>query len=635
MRPQTAFPCIVRESRLLISAPLVESDSESYTTPVYEKSQMNQSVTSGMSSRKLYFRLLGYVRPYWGMLVLGLVLSAVAAAMEPFLPALMKPLLDHGFAAKSESGVGADLINYAPWAMPLVIVFVMTLRGILTFFAGYAMSRVQSSLISDIREQMFRHLVCLPMSFHEQNSSARTITRITADVNSIGAAATTVGVILVRESFALIGLLAWLLYLDWVLTVITLSVAPFIAMVNKKIGQRLRDLTRSTQNGNARMTQTLQEVVMCQKVVKVFGGEGYETRRFRRVNDQMQGYALRSAVAAAAGTPLVHFFISIVVAVVIYIALIQSARGEATVGSFVSFITGMLMLLGPIKALSGVNLPLQRGLAAAESVFELLDESPEADPGGRILERVAGSIQIDSVSFRYPRADVDALDNFSLNLKAGETIALVGASGSGKTTLAGLLPLFHRPTQGHILIDGIDVCDCTLSSLRAQFAIVSQETLLFDDTVAANISYGASTNVTQAKLELAAQAANALDFILALPEGFDTVIGENGGRLSGGQRQRLAIARAILKNAPILILDEATSALDNESERLVKGALDRLMKDRTTLVIAHRLSTIENADRIVVMENGCKIEEGRHEDLLAKDGLYARLHRVQLDEQQV
>lgn len=596
---------------------------------------MTHPASSRASSWELYIRLLGYVRPYWKMLALGLVLSAIAAAMEPFLPALMKPLLDQGFSTKSESSVGTDLINFSPWAMPLVIVLVMTIRGVVTFCAGYVMSRVQSSLVTDLREEMFKHLVRLPLEFYEGTPSARTITRITADVNSIGNAATTVGVVIIRESLALLGLLAWLLYLNWKLTLITLTVAPFIAIVNKKIGQRLRQLTRSTQNGNALMTQTLQEVILCQKVVKVFGGEEHENRRFRRVNYQMQGYALRSAVAAAAGTPVTHFFISIVISIVIYTALAQSAQGEATVGSFVSFITGMLMLLAPIKGLTGVNLVLQRGLAAAESAFALIDTPPEADPGSRVLGRVSGEIAIESVCFRYPGAEHDAIENFSLNIKAGETTALVGASGSGKTTLAGLLPLFYKPTAGRILLDGIDSRESTLAGLRTQFAIVSQETLLFNDTVAANIAYGVSANVSRDKLEAAAEAANALEFIRRLPEGFDSVIGENGNRLSGGQRQRLAIARAILKDAPILILDEATSALDNESERLVQEALERLMKNRTTLVIAHRLSTIERADRIVVMARGSKVEEGRHDELLAKNGLYARLHRVQLDEQKI
>ncbi len=563
------------------------------------------------------------------MLALGLVLSAMAAAMEPFLPALMKPLLDNGFAPKGSGDFGDSLLQRSPWIVPVMIVGVMTLRGVITFCAGYAMSWVQIRLVNDMRQQMFEHISRLPMSFFELNPSARTITRVTNDVNSIGAAATTVGVTLVRESLAIVGLLAWLLYLNWQLTLVTLAVAPFIAWVTKAVGKRLRNMSRASQSGMGTMTQSLQEAILCQKVLKVFGGEAQEARRFARVNDAMRGYAMRTAVAAAAGSPLVHFFVSFAIAAVVYTALIQSGKGETTVGSFVSFITGMLMLLAPLRALAGVNLPLQRGLAAAESVFHLLDTPVENDLGQTVIERAQGRIEFQSLGFRYPGAEQDALRSINLLIEPGKTVALVGSSGGGKTTLAGLLPRFHSPAQGRILIDDIDIKDLTLASLRAQIAVVSQETLLFNDTVQANIAYGLTAEASQQAIEAAAAAANALEFIQALPEGFATVIGENGNRLSGGQRQRLAIARAILKDAPILILDEATSALDNESERLVQEALERLMQARTTLVIAHRLSTIERADKIVVMQQGRIVESGNHEVLIQANGLYARLHSAQ------
>jgi subfamily B ATP-binding cassette protein MsbA len=585
------------------------------------------------SSRQLYFRLLGYVRPYRKMLFLGLLLTAISAAMEPFLPALMKPLLDNGFVPKNAAGeVAGSLLQQAPWVVPLIIVAVMFVRGVVTFFAGYAMSWVQIRLVKDMRQQMFEHLTKLPSSFFERIPSSTTISRITNDVNSIGNAATSVGITLLRESLTVIGLLGWLLYLNWQLTLVTLAVIPLIAWVTKAVGGRLRNMSRSSQRGIATMTQVLQETILCQKVLKVFGGEPQEISRFGRINDAMRGYAMRSEVASSAGSPLVQFFVSLAVAAVIYTALLQSSQGSTTVGSFVSFITAMTMLLAPLRALASVNQPLQSGLAAAESVFHLLDTPIEQETGHIALSNVQGEIEFQSVQFRYPGADSDALKKIDLHIAPGQTVALVGMSGSGKTTLVGLLPRFHAPSAGRIKIDGIDIRDATLASLRQQMAIVSQETLLFNDTIAANIAYGTMVGASPEAIETAAAAANALEFINVLPEGFATVIGENGNRLSGGQRQRLVIARAILKNAPVLILDEATSALDNESERLVQNALESLMKGRTTLVIAHRLSTIERADLIVVMRHGEIVESGTHQALLAMNGSYARLHNTQTSE---
>lgn len=589
---------------------------------------MTTAKAPNQTSRELYFRLLGYVRPYWKMLALGLLLSAVAGAMEPILPALIKPLVDNGFMPRSDGSVSDSLVQSAPWVIPLLIVGLFIVRGIVTFCAGYSMAWVQSRVIHDLRQQMFDHLIRLPMTHFEQHPSASLITRIISDVNSIGSAATATGVTLVRESLTLLGLLIYLLYQNPMLTGVTLLVAPFIAWVTKVAGKRLRTMSRASQVGLRVMTQALQESILCQKVLKVFGGEAQESARFARINSQIRGYAMRTAVASSASSPLVYVFVSIAIAVVIYMALLQAADGGTTAGGFMSFIVAMLLLLTPLRALAGINLPLQKGLAAAESVFELLDMPVEADPGNKSIGRVKGAIEFKRVSFRYRHAEQSALIDLDLQVAPGETIALVGASGSGKTTLASLLPRFHTPESGSILLDGIPAGDLTLESLRKQIATVSQETLLFDDTVAANIAYGVRSDASLAEIEAAAEAANALDFIHALPEGFETRIGENGNRLSGGQRQRLTIARAILKDAPILILDEATSALDAESERLVQTALDKLMQGRTTLVIAHRLSTIERADRIVVLANGRKIEEGSHTQLLAANGAYARLYRM-------
>jgi subfamily B ATP-binding cassette protein MsbA len=575
------------------------------------------------TSRQLYFRLLTYVRPYWRVLLAGLLATALAAATEPLFPALLKPLLDNGF-----SGEGMQ----SPWQVPVLIVGIFALRGVVGYLASYAMSWVENRVINDIRQQLFERLLHLPTHYFDRNPSASLISKFTYDVSNIASASTSVGTVLIRDSLTIVGLFGWLLYLNWQLTFVTLIVVPVIAVFTQVVGKRLRKMSRASQQGMATMTETLQEAIACQKVIKVFGGAGQELKRFAHVNNALRGFAMRQGIAAAATTPAVHLAASFAVAIVIYIALMQSQQGQTTVGSFVSFITAMLMLLAPLKHLANVNAPLQRGLAAAESIFKALDEVPETDNGNVVLQRAVGRIALQNLSFRYAQAERDALENIDLLIEPGQTVALVGPSGGGKTTLASLIPRFYNPSGGRILIDGHDSQQLTLASLRAQIALVSQDVVLFNDTVAANIAYGSAHDASPVAIEQAAVAAHALDFIRALPEGFDTVIGENGARLSGGQRQRIAIARAILNDAPILILDEATSALDNESERQVQQALEALMQGRTTLVIAHRLSTVERADRIVVMQHGRIAESGTHRELLAHDGIYAQLYKLQFVE---
>ncbi len=574
-------------------------------------------------SRELYLRLLRHVRPHWKGFVLTLAATVLAAATEPLFPALMKPLLDKGFGQGDQ--------GWLAW-LPLAIVGIFVLRGVAGFFAGYGMSWVSNKVITDLRQLMFERLMRLPTSYFDAHASSVPATRIAYDVNGVAAAATSTLTVLVRDTLSVIGLVAWLLYLNWKLTLISLAVIPLIGFIIRGFSARLRRLSLAAQEGMAQMNEVLQESIRGQKVVKIFGGEQHATARFAKVNNALRGYGMRQAIAAAAVAPITQIFASVGLAIVVWVALRQSAGNETTVGGFVSFITAMLLLLAPLKHLADINAPLQRGLAAAESVFRMLDEATEVDAGTTDLGRARGEIEFAGVGLRYAGTERDALHGIELAIRPGETVALVGPSGGGKSSLVNLVPRFYHAGSGQIRVDGHDIERLTLHSLRTNIAHVGQDVFLFDDTVAANIAYGGRRDASRGEIEAAARAANALEFIESLPQGFDTLIGENGSRLSGGQRQRVAIARAILKDAPILILDEATSALDSESERAVQDALETLMRGRTTLVIAHRLSTVEHADRIVVLAQGRIAETGSHDELLAAGGLYASLYRLQFAE---
>ncbi len=577
-----------------------------------------------LNTRALYFRLLGYVRPYWKAVALSLGATAILAATEPLFPALMKPLLDDGFIKSGSFG--------NPIWIPLGIVGVFILRSIFSYFSSYGFSWVSNRVVTDIRDEMYQRLVRLPIAYFQKHGSSVPLTKIAYDVNGVAVAATNVVVTILRDGLSVVGLLGWLLWLNWQLTLVCFALIPAIAWSMRTFSWRMRRASRGSQEAVARMVEALQETSHCARVIKVFGGEAQEAGRFGQINNEVRRQGMRQAVASSATSPITHIFASIALAIVVYVALTQSASGSTSVGSFVSFITALLMLLAPLRRLADVSAPLQRGLASAESVFQLLDEAPEADPGQTRLGRAEGRIALEQVTFRYPGAERDALAGVSLDIAPGQTVALVGQSGGGKSTLAALVPRFYNPDSGCLRLDGHDLQELSLESLRRNIAYVSQDVLLFNDTVAANIAYGATADASREQIEAAAEAAHALDFIRALPEGFDTVIGENGNRLSGGQRQRLAIARALLKDAPVLILDEATSALDNESERAVQAALETLMQNRTTLVIAHRLSTIESADKIVVLAQGAIVEQGTHAELLAREGAYASLYRLQFAE---
>ncbi len=574
-----------------------------------------------MSSKAIYLRLLGHVKPYKAQFGLAILAMLVLAAVEPAIPALLKPLLDGTFVEKDA--------DYMSWT-PIAIVVLFLVRGLTTFFSSILFVWISGRLILDLRRLMMARILDMPITYYDDNSTGNIVNKLTFNVSQVTAAATKVLLVLVKDTLSIIGLVGYMLWLDWRLTMMVFVLIPVVGIVVRFVAIRLRRISRELQERMGDMTHALEEAVRGQAVIRIFGGQASEMQRFNRIANWVRRYHFKLKVTGTVHTPIVEGVGAVMMAVLIYVG----THGGLTVGGFISFLAALGLLFAPIKRLTGVNQPLQRGLAAAETVFDLIDQQPENDQGEIVLERANGKVEFRNVTFGYKEDGPEVLDDVSFVVEPGQTLALVGPSGGGKSTIANLIPRFYDLRSGQILLDDVPIEDLTLGNLRQNLSVVGQDPMLFNDTVVANIQFGRTEAASQEELEHVAVMAHAAEFISRLPDGFDSMIGEDGVRLSGGQRQRLAIARAMLKSAPVLILDEATSALDTESERHVQAALRDLTKQCTTIVIAHRLSTIEHADKILVVKDGRVVESGTHDELLAQGGVYTGLYQNQFEKQQ-
>lgn len=575
--------------------------------------------TQATSNWELYKRLLGYLKSYWKMFIVSVVAMLIVAGTMPAFGYLLKPLINEGFVDKNMKSMS--------W-LPLAIVALFFVRGLFNFINEYCTTYLSSHLVQRLRGEMFNKMLRLPTSYFSSNTGGRLMSRILNDVNQITDAGFNVITVIAKDGVSVIGLLGLLTYLNWRLTLITFIILPVVAVCIQTVSKRLRKLSANNQIYLGQLMQVLGESINGERVVKIYGGQDYENRRFNRIADDVRRNLLKQVSASSAGTGITQLMASVALAAIIYAAARQAGLSGFSAGDFMSFLSSMIMMFDPIKRMTGVMQSLQRGLAAAESVFTFLDQPEESNEGKQILSPNPGDIEFCDVVHRYPEAERNSLNHINLLVPQGKVTALVGASGCGKTTLANMLPRFLNPDEGKVLISGVNINEYTLESLRSRMAFVSQNVVLFNGTIAENIAYAQADKFSEEEIINAAKAANAWEFIQKMPQGLHTEVGENGLKLSGGQRQRLAIARALLKNAPILILDEATSALDNESERLVQTALENLMQNRTTLVIAHRLSTIEKADNIVVMHEGNVVEQGTHHELISAGGRYSDLHSL-------
>ncbi len=573
-----------------------------------------------LSTWQTFRRLWPMITPFKAGLIAAAIALVVNAAGDTLMLSLLKPLLDDGFGKADRS--------ILLW-MPLAVIGLMLVRGVSSYISSYCISWVSGKVVMQMRRRLFGHMMRMPVSFFDQQSTGTLLSRITYDSEQVASSSSSALVTVVREGASIIGLFVMMFYYSWQLSVILIIIAPIVSLVMRLVSKRFRNISKTMQNTMGQVTTSAEQMLKGHKEVLIFGGQKVETERFDQVSNRMRQQGMRMVSASSISDPIIQLIASLALAFVLYAASFPSVMDTLTAGTITVVFSSMIALMRPLKSLTNVNAQFQRGMAACQTLFSILDMEQEKDEGTRTIARAKGDIEFRDVTFSYNNRDVPALKDVSFNIPAGKTVALVGRSGSGKSTIANLLTRFYDIQKGEILLDGYDLREYTLSSLRDQVALVSQNVHLFNDTIANNIAYARNETYTREEVEKAATMAHAMDFIGKMEHGLDTVIGENGVLLSGGQRQRIAIARALLRDSPVLILDEATSALDTESERAIQSALDELQKNRTSLVIAHRLSTIESADEILVVEDGRVVERGTHADLLEQRGAYAQLHRMQ------
>ena len=568
-------------------------------------------------------RLLKFIIPYRGVFIISSLALLGYAGVDILFLKLVQPLIDEGF-----SQTNPNVLKYAP----LVVIGLLFLRGVFGFTSAYGIAWVGTRVVMTMRQNIFSRLVHMPVSYFDQNSSGELISKVTFNTEQVSNAVSSALVTLVREGATVIGMIGLMFYYSWQLSLVFLLIGPLVGFVIAIVGKRFRKVSTNIQAAMGEVTTASEQMLKGHKVVISYGGQEKEVERFNQISNHTRQQMMKLRATSAMSSPVIQVIGSFALAAVLFMASMPSILEALSPGAFASMVSAMIMILQPLKKLTNVQAEFQKGIAAARSIFELIDEQQEKDTGSFAPERVEGRVAFSKVGFTYPSKDSPALTDVSFQLEAGKTLALVGRSGSGKSTITQLLTRFYNADTGLISIDGESVEHYSLKALRRQIALVSQQVVLFNDTISNNIAYGMEDQVSQEQIEQAAKSAYALEFIEQLPEGFDTVIGENGINLSGGQRQRLAIARAILRNAPILILDEATSALDTESERYIQDALESLQKNCTSIVVAHRLSTIENANQIAVVDEGRIVEMGSHDELLARQGAYAQLHQLQFSQ---